>query len=346
MEGIMKVFSIKKTSGKTRTIYAPSQEDPAALRAILPDLEDIQRKVCIPRIVHGFVKDRSPVTNAMAHRGRQFTLCLDLSSFFDSVTRDKIDWVVPPSILDKILYEGAARQGLPTSPAAANIAAAIVLTSTHPKRRITPMPDPTRFMTIREVRKVILDLKRRAKRSKQARANLVIFRLSCCCGLRRAEIGGLVFTDLVLTGERPCIQIRKENTKGQRDKRRSRKVPLWWDSGTLNDLREWVEYRKNMGATASDPVVCGMSKHNVGHPLTGKLLASRWKTAIRCLGPERVRQLSIHCGRHSFCSLSRAVGRSSIEIRDAVGHANEATTNIYLHAVESENVPDVFAMPY
>lgn len=120
----MRIFSIKKSSGKMRTIYAPSGEERAALRALLPELEDIQRKVCLPRIVHGFAKGRSPVTNAMAHRGRQYTICLDLASFFDTVTRDKLQWVVPPVILDRILVDGAARQGLPTSPAAANIAAA------------------------------------------------------------------------------------------------------------------------------------------------------------------------------------------------------------------------------
>ena len=205
------------------------------------------------------------------------------------------------------------------------------------------MADPTRFLTKDEVLSILKDLKRRKKRSRSSHLNLIVFRLSCCCGLRRAEIAGLKFTDLVLAGARPCVIVHKDNTKGRPDKRRSRKVPLWWDAGTLADIKEWVAFRKTMGATAGDPVVCGVSKVNYGKPLTGLLLASRWKTAIRCLGQERVRQLSVHCGRHSFCSLSKAAGHSSIEIRDAVGHTSEATTNIYLHAVESENVPDVFA---
>ena len=205
------------------------------------------------------------------------------------------------------------------------------------------MADPTRFLTKDEVLSILKDLKRRKKRSRSSHLNLIVFRLSCCCGLRRAEIAGLKFTDLVLAGARPCVIVRKGNTKGRPDKRRSRKVPLWWDANTLEDIQEWVAFRKEMGATMNDPVVSGVSTVNRGKPLTDLLLASRWKTAIRCLGPERVRQLSIHCGRHSFCSLSKAAGHSSIEIRDAVGHTSEATTNIYLHAVESENVPDVFA---
>ena len=119
----MKVFHIQKPSG-VRTIYAPSRAERVALRALLPELEDIQKKVCLSRVVHGFVKGRSPVTNAMAHQGRRYTLCMDLSSFFDTVDRAKLEWAVPPALLDKILVDGAARQGLPTSPAAANIAAA------------------------------------------------------------------------------------------------------------------------------------------------------------------------------------------------------------------------------
>ena len=205
------------------------------------------------------------------------------------------------------------------------------------------MADPTRFLTKDEVLRILKDIRKRKKRSRSSHLNLIVFRLSACCGLRRAEIAGLKSTDLVLAGARPCVIVRKDNTKGRLDKRRSRKVPLWWDAATLADLKEWVAFRKEMGATAGDPVVCGVSKANYGKPLTGLLLASRWKTAIRCLGPERVRQLSVHCGRHSFCSLSKAAGHSSIEIRDAVGHTSEATTNLYLHAVESENVPDVFA---
>ena len=205
------------------------------------------------------------------------------------------------------------------------------------------MADPTRFLTKDEVLRILKDLKRRKKRSRSSHLNLIVFRLSACCGLRRGEIAGLKFADLVLAGARPCVIVRKDNTKGRLEKRRSRKVPLWWDAGTLEDLEEWVAFRKEMGSTVNDPVVCGVSKMNYGKPLTGLLLASRWKTAIRCLGPERVRQLSVHCGRHSFCSLSKAAGHSSIEIRDAVGHTSEATTNLYLHAVESENVPDVFA---
>jgi integrase len=75
------------------------------------------------------------------------------------------------------------------------------------------------------------DLKR-ASRYANARRNLVIVRLACCCGLRASEIGGLQLDDVVVGVPRPHLRLRRETTKGKRP----RMVPLWWDAGTLADL--------------------------------------------------------------------------------------------------------------
>ena len=84
------------------------------------------------------------------------------------------------------------------------------------------------------------------------------------------------------------------------------------------------------------------SRPTWGKQLSGQLLSKRWRTAIKALGKERVRQLSVHSGRHSFASLSLESGRSLAEVRDALGHKNIMTTSVYLHCL-SRNVPDVFA---
>lgn len=81
-------------------------------------------------VMHGFMPQRSPVTNAMQHIGYAYTLSFDLADFFDSVTRQTLriantplaSW--PCDKLDACFVDGAARQGLPTSPALANIAVA------------------------------------------------------------------------------------------------------------------------------------------------------------------------------------------------------------------------------
>lgn len=194
--------------------------------------------------------------------------------------------------------------------------------------------DSTRFLTRDEVRIVLDDLHRRSKRSVNSLLNLVIFRLSCCCGLRCKEIRGLDLGDVVTVGARPCIRIRKAITKGREGERRGRIVPLWWDEGTRADLERWIRERPESASTAFAAV-----KKRLGRSSA----ARRWATAIRALGPERVRQLSIHCGRHSFCSHALHAGRSLVEVRDAAGHRNINTTSIYLHSLERSGVPDVFS---
>ena len=135
--------------------------------------------------------------------------------------------------------------------------------------------------------------------------------------------------------------------------KRARKVPLWWDAGTLADLDSWKRERTAQGAKPDSPFVCCLNrgKHiqtgrqTIGQPLAVRNLQARWKAATKCLGTERVRQLSIHAGRHSFCSHSIAGGRNLIEVRDAVGHASLTTTNLYAHLARDvdEEVGDLFS---
>jgi len=54
------------------------------------------------------------------------------------------------------------------------------------------MPHCTKFMMLDEVLAALKDLRRRAKRGPSNKLNLTVFRLACCCGLRRSEIAGLL----------------------------------------------------------------------------------------------------------------------------------------------------------
>lgn len=118
----MNVFKIRKKSGSYRTIYAPSQEEKLALRAILWDeIEPLCEKVDKRNVQHGFRRGRSAVTNAMQHVGYDYTLSFDLKDFFDTVKPEHVPQFAQRT---ELWPDGAARQGLPTSPALANIAAA------------------------------------------------------------------------------------------------------------------------------------------------------------------------------------------------------------------------------
>lgn len=195
-----------------------------------------------------------------------------------------------------------------------------------------------------EIQAVLEDLNTRLLRSVNSWQNLVIFRLSCCCGLRAKEICGLNLRDVIAGGSMPAITIRQGITKGKDGCRKARSIPLWWDKGTRKDIAKWFHHRiAETNGDLDQPFVCSQSSGSNGKRLTEDLVAKRWRTAIRILSDDRVRQLHLHCGRHTFCSHSLAAGHSLVAVRDAAGHANIATTNIYLHYCERKELPDTFS---
>ena len=103
--------------------------------------------------------------------------------------------------------------------------------------------DPTQILGQAEIAEVLADLRRKGRRALGTRQNLTIFRLASCCGLRVSEICGLNVGDVRVGVARPYVQVRKAIAKG----RRARRVPLWWDAGTLADLTAWRDERLVQG---------------------------------------------------------------------------------------------------
>src|SRR5262245_28833148 len=195
--------------------------------------------------------------------------------------------------------------------------------------------DVTRVLTRREMATVLADARKHAEHSLNAKRNLVIVRLACCCGLRVSEIGALRIDDVNVDGARPHIRLRKETTKGKKP----RCVPLWWDAGTLTDLAEWQAERLRHGARGGDPFICSVLANRGGQRLQRAAIRRRFLSACKVLGLARLRTLTIHHGRHTFISHALAGGRSLAEVRDAAGHANVSVTSCYLHvAVEEDEV--------
>ncbi|MCZ2077458.1 MAG: site-specific integrase, partial [Bryobacterales bacterium] len=158
--------------------------------------------------------------------------------------------------------------------------------------------DQSKILQPREMAAVLGDLQRKARRSINTRMNLVIVRLSACCGLRASEIAGLNLADVQVDSGRPRIRVRKEVAKGGRP----RKVPLTWDAGTLADLREWKRFRREQGAGDDAPFVASQCRDALGNRLDRRNLRKRFQAACKVLGPERRSQVTIHHGRHSFVS--------------------------------------------
>ena len=116
------IIRIPKGNGKFRTIYVPRADVKGKLRAVIPTLEELALDKCPPDVVHGFWPARSCVTNAAMHVGYEFTVCFDFRDFFDHCTLAMIQDAQVQGV-QQLFPDGAARQGLPTSPAVANICA-------------------------------------------------------------------------------------------------------------------------------------------------------------------------------------------------------------------------------
>jgi len=214
--------------------------------------------------------------------------------------------------------------------------------------------DQSQILSRKEIALVLDDLKRKGRRSVNSQQNLIIFRLATCCGCRASELAGLK-----LSVEKPYIYISKAIGKGAK----SRKIPAWWDRSTLDDLITWKTERQGQGAKGGDYVICSQAKRAFGKPLSRANVRNHFISACKVLGAERLiigresyssrctkggefytKHLTIHCGRHSFCSHALAGGRSLVEVKEAAGHTNIQTSSIYLHLTGDDDgtVGDIF----
>lgn len=194
---------------------------------------------------------------------------------------------------------------------------------------------------------LVLDYMLSKQHTKNGQVNLIIFRLSCCYGLRAGELVGLNIGDIVPFGPFPQIKVRKATTKGKKSYGRARTIPLDIDGKALADIQKWYKQRvESTGGQLGEPFVCGMSEGSTlytrGKRLTEDLVARRWKTTLKILAECRQQQLSIHKGRHTFCSHTLAAGFDLAEVKEMAGHGQISSTNEYLHSLNRPRPRDVF----
>ncbi len=117
-----KTIKIPKGDGRYRTLYAPNKAYKNKLTSFLPDLQQKLHNIDTEGRIHGFMRGRSPVSNALKHVGYACTLSFDLEDFFDSVKAEMAEEYLSEEELSLCFIDGIARQGLPTSPLIANLA--------------------------------------------------------------------------------------------------------------------------------------------------------------------------------------------------------------------------------
>ena len=131
-----KKFDIPKRYGGSRTICAPN----AHLKYIQRQLADVLLD-CLNELnakhsrqaSHGFITDRSILTNAHQHRGRAYVLNLDLQDFFGSINFGRVrgflindrDFALSPAVATVVAqiacFENSLPQGSPASPVISNL---------------------------------------------------------------------------------------------------------------------------------------------------------------------------------------------------------------------------------
>lgn len=120
-------LKIPKRSGGQRLLLIPDDRLKYIQRKLLAILSSLYK----PRVpVHGFLPERSALTNASAHQRRHYLLTIDLLDFFPSVTSARVTGVfrslgieaaVSAAIGNICTVENQLPQGAPTSPLISNM---------------------------------------------------------------------------------------------------------------------------------------------------------------------------------------------------------------------------------
>ena len=180
-----------------------------------------------------------------------------------------------------------------------------------------------------EVKTVLADLKRKSKRSPNAKVNELIFRLATGCGLRASEIANLRVCDVKL-GDQPYIHVKD----GKGGKSADVMIP---DDSTVLVLEQWLAKHTANGKVK--PSKAPFVRKKKGMEFDRNEIAKRFKTAIKSLGPDRVKELSVHSGRHTAATLLLDRGESLATVRDFMRHSNISGTSVYLHGRELKPQP-------
>lgn len=122
-------FDIPKRHGGKRTIFAPSK----ALMRLQRHLQEVIAHIAQPApVAHGFVRGKSVLDHAAAHRNRRWVLCVDLKDFFPAIKFWRVRGMfmaAPFSFNEEVAtclaqictHEQMLAQGAPTSPAISNV---------------------------------------------------------------------------------------------------------------------------------------------------------------------------------------------------------------------------------
>lgn len=126
ISGRCEISRVPKKNGTCRLIYKPRLDFLEQLFSVVSIVEDAFRLHGADSRDHAFVSGRNCTSNALCHFGKGYVLKLDIKDFFDSVTPALVRSYLADRVVQIVMEDGAARQGLLTSPLVANLAMIVV----------------------------------------------------------------------------------------------------------------------------------------------------------------------------------------------------------------------------
>jgi len=194
------------------------------------------------------------------------------------------------------------------------------------------VPDQGKFLSAREVKRLIETARRRAEEAlaqggKVPIRDYFVVDLALSTGLRVMEIARLKCGDIFL-GDRACSLIVRRGKGG-------RKRLVRFNGAFKRHCTEYLSWKRTIGepAGADHPLLLSSNTNN---HLTTRAIEKAFKRVAAVAGlPSRY---SIHCLRHTYaCALYKAGGYNLRLVQKQLGHARIATTQVYADVMD----PDV-----
>jgi site-specific recombinase XerD len=197
-------------------------------------------------------------------------------------------------------------------------------TNGRSKGRPSPKRQPQRIpevLTESEQSRLLAQFNDESSSSIRGRA---IIRVFLDTGLRAAELINLRLRDLDLATGRLWVR----QGKGRKDR------GLWFNGQTREALEAWFAIKPSSSSKLEPSTAPVFTSLDGRKPLCGRVLR-RW---VEKLGKQAgiEKRVHLHLLRHCFaCRLLRKT-KNLFMVSKALGHASVATTQIYLHLVDSE----------
>jgi site-specific recombinase XerD len=160
-------------------------------------------------------------------------------------------------------------------------------------------------------------MKQCSRRAPTGVRNRALIAVCWRCGLRIGEALSLAVKDFDPDSGTLVVQ------RGKGGKRRVVGV----DAGTVALVGRWLEARRTRGISNGGPLFCSLA----GRPMDQSYVRHLLPRLARKAGIER--RVHAHALRHAFAVDMVRAGAPLYVVRDALGHASVATTQVYLSRV-------------